>query len=199
MSNKVGLVGLGLVGTAIAESLLSQDYEVIGFDIDPQRCQQLEKSGGKLAASPADVASRVERLILSLPETNAVLQVVEGAGGILEAKSSPAHIIDTTTGDPDETISLATRLAERGIAFLDSTISGSSKQVRERKAVFMVGGDRAAFEQCRDVFSALTEKVFYVGPSGSGSKAKLAGNAWRLPRDSSSPKSWASILKHSSN
>ena len=176
MTSKIGLVGLGLVGTAIAESLLAQQFDIVGFDISPERCHQLEKLGGKSASSPAQVAARVERLILSLPDTSIVLQVIEGPAGILEAESPPTHIIDTTTGDPEETMSLAQRLAERSITFLDSTISGSSRQVRERKAVLMVGGDKAEFEKCRDVFSALAEKVFYIGPSGSGSKAKLASN-----------------------
>jgi 3-hydroxyisobutyrate dehydrogenase-like beta-hydroxyacid dehydrogenase len=176
MTGSIGLVGLGLVGTAIAESLLAQQFDVVGFDISPERCHQLERSGGRSVSSAADVANRVERVILSLPDTDAVRQVVEGPAGILEAESLPTHIIDTTTGDPEETMSLAQRLAERGITFLDSTISGSSRQVRERKAVLMVGGDKAEFEKCRDVFSALAEKVFYVGPSGSGSKAKLASN-----------------------
>ncbi|MHC4431611.1 MAG: NAD(P)-dependent oxidoreductase [Planctomycetota bacterium] len=176
MTSKIGLVGLGLVGTAIAESLLAQQFDVIGFDISPERCHQLSKSGGKSVSSAADVANDVERVILSLPDTDVVLQVVEGPTGILEARSLPSHIIDTTTGDPEETMSLAKRLAEREVAFLDSTISGSSKQVRDREAVFMVGGDEAEFEKCRDIFSALAEKVFYVGPAGSGSKAKLASN-----------------------
>ena len=150
MTCNIGLVGLGLVGTAIAESLLDLHFDVVGFDISPERCHQLDKSGGKSMGSAADVAGRVERVILSLPDTTVVRQVVEGPNGILEAESLPAHIIDTTTGDPAETISLAERLAERSITFLDSTISGSSKQV--------------------------AEKVFYAGPSGSGSKAKLASN-----------------------
>jgi 3-hydroxyisobutyrate dehydrogenase-like beta-hydroxyacid dehydrogenase len=176
MTKNIGLIGLGLVGTAIAESLLAQEFDVIGFDTDAERCQQLQKSSGVPVSSPAEVAARVERVILSLPDTNVVLDVVEGPRGILEAESRPTHIIDTTTGDPEETVSLAQRLAQRGITFLDSTVSGSSRQVRDREAVFMVGGEKEAYEACRDIFDALAEKVFYVGPSGCGSKAKLAGN-----------------------
>ncbi len=176
MTRKIGLIGLGLVGTAIAESLLAQQFDVTGLDVAPESCRQLEKSGGVPESNPAAVVGRVERVILSLPDTNVVLQVVEGRDGILEAESPPTHIIDTTTGDPDETISLAKRLAAGGITFLDSTISGSSRQVKDRQAVFMVGGDEEAFEACRDVFSALAETAFYIGPSGSGSKAKLASN-----------------------
>jgi 3-hydroxyisobutyrate dehydrogenase-like beta-hydroxyacid dehydrogenase len=187
MTSRIGLVGLGLVGTAIAESLLAREFDVVGFDISPERCQQLEKSGGKSVSSAAEVASQVEHVILSLPDTNIVRQVVEGLGlvgatlrgcpgGRHAGLPLPKYIIDTTTGDPEETMSLAQRLVERGITFLDSTISGSSRQVRERKAVLMVGGDKAAFDACGNIFSALAEKVFYVGPSGSGSKAKLSSN-----------------------
>ena len=176
MTKKIGLVGIGLVGMAMAESLLAGQFEIIGFDIDPEKCAELEKLGGKSAGSPAEVAGRVEYVVLSLPDTKAVRQVVEGPNGLLQAKPLPKYLIDTTTGDPEETIALAERLALKGITMLDSTISGSSRQVRDRVGVFMVGGDKAAFEKCRDIFDALSEKVFYVGPSGHGSKAKLASN-----------------------
>lgn len=176
MTKKIGLVGLGLVGTAIAESLLERQFHVVGFDIDPQRRAHLEKSGGKAAGDPAELARQAEYIVLSLPDTKVVRQVVDGPSGLLKAEPLPTHIIDTTTGDPEETMALARRLAERGIFFLDSTISGSSRQVRERKAVFMVGGEKAAFERCTDIFTALATKVFYLGPSGNGSRAKLAGN-----------------------
>lgn len=184
MAEKIGLIGLGLVGTAIAESLLAKQFSVIGFDIDSERCRQIEKLGARVASSPAVVAGQTKRVVLSLPDTEAVQQVIEGPKGLLEgsrktgsqAKSLPTYVIDTTTGDPEETMALARRLAERHILLLDSTISGSSQQVRERKAVFMVGGEKEAFDRCMDIFTALTDRVFYIGPSGSGSKAKLASN-----------------------
>ena len=172
----IGLIGIGLVGTAIAERLLSNKFEVIGFDIDSAKCRHLKELGGKAVSSPAEVACETDRVVLSLPDTEIVREVVEGPGGILEAKTFPTYIIDTTTGDPEETVALAKRLAKRGIYFLDATISGSSRQVRNKEAVLMVGGDKAAFERCTDIFQALTGKVFYLGPSGNGSRAKLAGN-----------------------
>jgi 3-hydroxyisobutyrate dehydrogenase-like beta-hydroxyacid dehydrogenase len=93
-----------------------------------------------------------------------------------DERRAPRYIIDTTTGDPDDTAALAERLRKQRIYLLDATISGSSQQVRNRETVFMVGGDKAAFEICQDIFRAITEKVFYLGPSGNGSKAKLASN-----------------------
>ena len=176
MIDSIGLVGIGLIGTAIAERLLSNNFEVVGFDIDSARCKHFQQLGGKAASSPAEVAQAAKRVVLSLPDTDIVQQVVEGPAGMLQAKTPPKYIIDTTTGDPDETVSLAQRLAKRGIYFLDATISGSSRQVRDQEAVFMVGGDKAAFETCMDIFKTLTEKVFYLGPSGNGSRAKLASN-----------------------
>jgi len=95
MKDKIGLVGLGLVGTAIAERLLSGDVHVIGFDIDPARYQHLKELGGNAVGSPAEVAQAAKRVVLSLPDTDIVRQVVEGPAGILEAKTPPKYIIDT--------------------------------------------------------------------------------------------------------
>lgn len=172
----IGLIGIGLVGTAIAERLLAGEFNVVGFDIDSAKRMHLEELGGKAVSSPAQVAQQVGRVVLSLPETDIVRQVVEGPAGILQANTPPSYIINTTTGDPEETMALAQRLAEQGAYLLDATISGSSRQVRDKEAVFMVGGDKAAFETCMDIFQTLTEKVFYLGASGNGSKAKLASN-----------------------
>ena len=176
MLGNIGLIGLGLVGTAMAERLKADRFNVIGFDIDPAKCEQLEQLGGVPVNSPAQVAEQAGRIILSLPDTDAVLQVVEGPGGILEAKKAPGYIIDTTTGEPDKTAVLAKRLAGREVYFLDAPFSGSSRQVRDKEVVFMVGGEKAAYEKCMDIFKSLGAKSFYLGASGNGSRAKLAGN-----------------------
>ena len=81
MTKKVGLVGIGLVGTAMAESLLAKQIEVIGFDIDAERRAEFEKLGGKSASNPAEVASQVEYVLLSLPDTTVVRHVIEGPVG----------------------------------------------------------------------------------------------------------------------
>jgi 3-hydroxyisobutyrate dehydrogenase-like beta-hydroxyacid dehydrogenase len=172
----IGLVGLGLVGSAMAGRLKADRFNVVGFDIDQAKCKQLEQLGGVAVDSPAQVAEQTDRIILSLPDTDAVLKVVEGLGGILEAKEVPSYIIDTTTGEPDKTAELAQRLAGRHVFFLDAPFSGSSRQVREKEVIFMVGGEKAAYEKCMDIFKALGAKVFYLGASGNGSRAKLAGN-----------------------
>lgn len=175
-STEVGLVGVGLVGTVLAERLLSEGFSVIGYDIAAERLDHFRGMGGHVAGSPAEVAGAVDRVLLSLPDTTAVGQVVEGPGGVLEAARLPAYLIDTTTGDPDETTELAGRLAPRGVTLLDATISGSSGQLGRKEALFMVGGERAAFDVCLPMLRILSDRVYYLGPSGSGSKAKLATN-----------------------
>jgi len=176
MGESVGIVGLGLVGTAIAERLLGEGFAVVGYDIDSVKCEELERLGGKAEGNAAEVGESAERVILSLPDTDVVVDVVEGVGGLLEGDSGVRYIVDTTTGDPDETAALAGRLAERGIQVLDAPFSGSSEQVRGKEVVFMVGGEKAAFEACKDIFEVLGKEAFYLGGSGNGSKAKLASN-----------------------
>jgi len=118
----------------------------------------------------------VDRLILCLPDSAVVDQVLNSPGGVLESDTLPHHCIDTTTGDPEDTVRFAGLCAGQGMAYLDATISGSSRQIAAREAVFMVGGDQAAFAKCQSLLNVLSDKLFYLGPSGSGSCAKLASN-----------------------
>lgn len=172
----VGLIGIGLVGTALAQRLISAGCDLIGYDADPARRPALEGMGGRFADSPASVAAQVDIVILSLPHIGIVRMVVEGTDGILSASHPPRYIIDTTTGDPDETAALAERLQESSVLMLDAPFSGSSRQIAVGDAVLMVGGDGAAYEDCLPLLQTFSRKVFHVGPSGCGMKAKLASN-----------------------
>ncbi len=172
----IGLIGIGLVGTVIAEQLVADGHPVVGYDTVPAQCDRLSELGGRAADSPREVAEAVDCLLLSLPDSGVVRQVVEGAAGVLSAHRIPSYLIDTTTGDPDETVALAGTLRQRGCSLLEATISGSSSQLRTREAILMVGGERHVFDACRALLAILAERVFYVGASGSGSKMKLATN-----------------------
>lgn len=176
MDAPIGLIGVGLVGTALAERLLGAGFTVVGHDVSDERQRALQTLGGTAAPDAGAVAAACDAVLLSLLDSDTVLAVVEGPRGILSAHRLPTHIIDTTTGDPAVTVELAGRLAERGIAYLDATISGSSQQVRDGEAVLMVGGDRAAYDHCTPVFDALGGRRFHLGPAGSGARAKLATN-----------------------
>src|SRR5512141_2411973 len=148
MDKRIGIIGVGLVGTAMAERLLAAGYSVVGRDPDPARMEALRALGGA-AGDPAECS----RVILSLPASDISARVVEDL-------PPGCTVIDTTTGEPEEMAAIGARLAARGIAYLDATIGGSSRQVREGDAIMLVGGEAAAFAACRDVFEACSRRVF---------------------------------------
>jgi len=172
----VGLVGIGLVGTAIAENLLANGFVVIGFARREVKRREVERLGGRAAESLGEVARAANRVILSLTDSDAVEEVLLGPGGLLEAGTGLRVIIDTTTGEPERTEALARQLSDRGIQLLDAPISGSSEQIRRRQGVILVGGERTAYESCLDLFQILSEKYYFLGRPGAGSRAKLASN-----------------------
>jgi 3-hydroxyisobutyrate dehydrogenase-like beta-hydroxyacid dehydrogenase len=169
----IGLIGLGLMGSAFATRLLRGGSAVVGFDIDASRRATLDAQGGVSVVSSAEVVRQCDRVILSLPSHREVGQTIASVDGALRAGFI---LIDTTTGDPGHTASLAHELAPRGVAYLDATISGNSRQVQDGAAVVMVGGDREAFARCAEVLAQLGRETFYTGASGTGAKMKLVTN-----------------------
>jgi len=172
----IGLVGIGLVGTALAENLLAAGYDVVGFARTPASRARLTRLGGRVVSAPAEVASEATRVILSLPDSDVVEQVVAGPGGLLAASGSLRLVLDTTTGEPERTEALAAQCAADGVMFVDAPISGSSEQIRRRQGVVLVGGDRAAYEACLDLIRSVADRHYYLGSPGAGARAKLASN-----------------------
>ena len=169
----IGLIGLGLMGSALADRFLAAGQPVIGWDIDAERRAALRERGGDLARDLQEVFGSCSRVLLSLPSHREVGDVVRDAGATL---GSGTTIIDTTTGDPASTEELANALSERGVVYLDATISGSSAQVRAGSATVMVGGDPASFEECSDIFALIGPHTLHTGPAGTGAKMKLVTN-----------------------
>ena len=169
----LGLVGVGLLGTALAERLSAGGFRVMGFDLVPERLADLTRLGGVVAADPADVFRQCDRVLLSLPSHREVTTLFAQHAGGLRAGTV---VIDTTTGDPASSETLAAELAVRGVTYLDVTVSGSSAQARAGTAVLMVGGEAAAYAGCADVFAAISADVFRTGVAGTGARMKLATN-----------------------
>lgn len=168
----IGLVGLGLLGSALAERLLSKGWSVSGFDVDAERCAALADSGGVALPGLSDVAA-FDLIVLSLPTSQVVADVVSSLRDELRAGQT---IVDTTTGSPADVESVADVLADLGIDYLDATIGGSSQQARDGDVIIMAGGPVAAFDRCRGLFDDLAKRTFHLGPAGSGSRMKLAVN-----------------------
>jgi 3-hydroxyisobutyrate dehydrogenase-like beta-hydroxyacid dehydrogenase len=170
---RIGLIGVGLLGSALAERLVQGGFHVLGTDLVPERRDGLLRLGADIAAGACDVFAACDRVVLSLPTSDEVAAVLAGAS---QALRSGATVIDTTTGSPEATEAAGRRLAAQGVAYLDAKVSGSSTQARRGEAVLMVGGDAGAFAASKDLFDALGAATYHVGPVGAGARMKLATN-----------------------
>jgi 2-hydroxy-3-oxopropionate reductase len=173
---RIGFVGLGLMGGGMVQNLLSAGFPVIGYDLDESRMDALAQKGCQKAESPEGVAPGVDVIILSLPNSHVVNDVVKNSLKLFETGRKELILIDTTTADPVMSEALAARLREKGIEMLDATISGTSKMCAERNVTFMVGGHEETFKACSPIFSALGKLTFYMGGNGTGASAKLVVN-----------------------
>lgn len=176
MNKKIGLIGLGLVGSALAERFHSDGFSVVGYDIEPQRLEALSKIPIEAADSPCEVAKKCQRLVLSLPNSDVVEKVVEGSDGILYGAEAETIIVDTTTGDPVRTAKLAERLRSRKIDYIDATIVGSSQQVRSGEVIVLIGGKEKVVDAQHDIFDSFALRTFLIGSNGKGAEAKLVVN-----------------------
>jgi 3-hydroxyisobutyrate dehydrogenase-like beta-hydroxyacid dehydrogenase len=169
----VGIVGLGLVGQALAARLLAAGFSVSGYDLRPEARQAF---GGNAASSVSEVGARAECVVLAVFDSKDVIEVVEGADGLLAGGSIVRSVIDCSTGDPARLAALSERLARRGVAFIEGPLSGSSQQIAAGEATQLLGGDAAAIAACDAVLRALASQRIHVGAAGMAAKAKLATN-----------------------
>jgi len=173
----VGLIGLGLIGTALARRLLGAGYAVVGFDVDAARCAQLAELGGRAAGSVTALARECRRIVIAVFNTDQLEEVVEGESGILAASaSSPRFALTVTTSDPERVTALVARAAPRGLRLLEAPLSGTSEQVARGDGVGLIGGERAAFDEAADILDAICPRRYFVGAAGNGAKTKLAVN-----------------------
>lgn len=172
-AQRIGMIGLGLLGSAIAERLLASGHAVCGFDTDPSRRSNLARLGGSPARFPEEVARRCTSILLSLPDSGIVAEVLQR---IVPALRPGSTVMDTTTGAPEDGRAFGEKLARRGHDYLDTTVGGSSDQVRTREAIVIAGGDGQALQRCLPILLAFSSRVFHAGPCGSGAQMKLVVN-----------------------
>ena len=169
-AKRISIVGLGLMGTAITERLLEHGWQVFVWNRSREKADSLIALGAHWTDDPFGDS---DRILISLYTSDVVKDVLTQMRSSLR---SGQIIVDTTTGEPKQSAAMSGELAFRKIQYLDSPISGSSEQTRRGEATTMVGGDRAAFAACADLWTVLGRNVFYVGPSGSAAKMKLISN-----------------------
>lgn len=171
-SRIVGLIGIGLVGSALAERLDTAGWQVVGYDIDDVKRQALASLRGSPVASPQAVMAAADLIILSLPTSTISASLLASLEEYLRGKI----IVDTTTGEPDEMAAIGARVELLGGRYLDATIAGSSQQVRSGEVTAIVGGPPDTVAACERLFQSFAARTFHVGPLGSGARMKLVVN-----------------------
>jgi L-threonate 2-dehydrogenase len=175
MASSVGVIGLGNMGGAIAQNLLLSGFDVVGIDPDPGRVEPFISAGGSVTATPAAVTERCEIVITSLPNVDALDQVVNGPGGLVAGRSG-VICVETSTFPIAAKTAARDALAEKGITLLDCTVSGTGSQARQRDIVLYASGPSDAIETCRPVFEAVSKAAPRVGDFGAGSVMKFVSN-----------------------
>lgn len=171
--DSIGLIGAGLLGQALAHCLLKSNRQVIGFDIDPQRCQDLIDQGARAVTTAADVCQECRTIFFSLPDSQIVAQVVETIRPFLKAGDI---ILDTTTGNPQDTCRISQQLSQEAVTYLDASVVGSSAQVRSLEGLMLIGGEAAGVTRSQPLIQAVSKNALHLGPSGSGATMKLIVN-----------------------
>jgi len=172
-SPPIGLVGVGLLGTALAERMLAAGLQVLGHDPRQSQLDRLRQLGGTSAENTSQIPARCDHIVLCLPDSHVVAAVIDAWGDSLRPRTL---LIDATTGDPDHTAALGQRLADQGVNYIDATIVGSSEQVRRGESTVIIGGQEEYVDLASLLLSAWSSRRFHVGPLGSGARLKLVVN-----------------------
>lgn len=179
MKPRIGIIGLGIMGGAMAEALIAAGYRVSGYDVHPAPQQRLKKAGGRSLSSCAKVVSSVDVIITSLPSVKALDDVVQEIAVECEAKRKSKQrlvVIETSTLPIRDKERALHRLKQVGVTLLDCPISGTARRMKEGAWTIFVSGNAAACKAVRAIFEVFTRNAPFVGAFGNGSKMKFIAN-----------------------
>jgi len=169
---RIGFIGLGIMGKPMAGNLLAAGFDVTVHSRSAGPVDELVAAGATRAEGSAAVAAASDVTITMLPDTADVEQVLTGPGGVIEGTRAGSLVIDMSSIDPEPTRAMAAAFAARDVAMVDAPVSGGEKGAIDAALSIMVGGDEAAFARATPVFEALGKNVVHVGPSGAGQVCK---------------------------
>jgi 3-hydroxyisobutyrate dehydrogenase len=173
MAEKIGFIGLGIMGRGMARNLLKAGFEVHVWNRTPGRMDELATEGAVKAADPAGVASRCEIVMICVSDTPDVQAVIFGPRGIIEGAKPGALVIDLSTISPQATRGIASRLQEIGVHTIDAPVSGGSEGAAQGTLTLMVGGGAEDVERAMPFFRAIGKRITHVGDHGAGQMVKL--------------------------
>jgi 3-hydroxyisobutyrate dehydrogenase len=174
---RVGLLGVGLMGSAMARRLLDQGMEVIAWDRNPERAGALEEGGGKRAEAPGEVVLTADVVITMLPTAPIVLEVAEP---LLDEWPEETIWLQTSSIGAAEADQLVETARAHGVTLVDAPVSGSTHPAEEGELTILASGPESARAWVEPVFEALGSRVLWVGEAGMGSRLKMAANHWMI-------------------
>ncbi|RPJ46482.1 MAG: NAD(P)-dependent oxidoreductase, partial [Betaproteobacteria bacterium] len=170
---RVGFIGLGMMGGAMALNARAAGFEVAVHDLRKEMAAAHLKAGATWADSVEDAGRDADVVLTSLPGPREVKAVAEG---LIKTMRAGTAWFDLSTNSPTVVRELHKRFAEKGVSVLDAPVSGGPSGAKSGKMALWVGGDQAVFDRCRKVLDALGDQVIYIGAIGAGSVAKLVHN-----------------------
>ena len=173
MGERVGYVGLGIMGRGMSHNLLKAGFALRVWNRTASRTEALVEAGAKAGESPADVAAHSDIVIVCVSDTPDVQAVVLGENGIIHGAKPGTLVIDCSTISPRATREMAAALKEKGVRMLDAPVSGGSEGAAKGTLSIMVGGDVEQFDRAMPVFQAMGKTITHVGPNGAGQTVKL--------------------------
>ena len=178
MGEKIGMIGLGKMGLALARQMGNDGHELFGYDIDPERMKLFEVEGGTPVASAKILAEKCDITCSILLRPEHIEENTTGPNGINQAGNEGLIHIEMSTMLPAFQIDLAEKLSGHGIELLDAPISGSHNKVDARTITFRVGGKVDIFERVRPILEPLAKATTHTGDIGSGSAMKVVTNLY---------------------
>ncbi|HEX7889415.1 MAG TPA: NAD(P)-dependent oxidoreductase [Ramlibacter sp.] len=173
----IGMIGIGMMGHGIATNLAKHGYPLVLFDHPGnQPLDALRAAGAVTVADAAELASRVDALILVLTGSPQIEAVLTGAGGVVQGLRPGTVVIDCSTALPDSTLRMAEAVQAAGGRFLDAPMTRTPKEAAEGRLNLLVGGDAGLLEACRPLLKCFAENITHVGPVGAGHSMKLLHN-----------------------
>mgnify|MGYP001153066073 CR=1 FL=1 len=173
MSERVGFIGLGIMGRGMSHNLLKAGFELRVWNRSAARMDEFVAAGATATTSPSDLAAQSDIIITCVSDTPDVEQVILGENGVIHGAKPGALVIDMSTISPQATKEIAAKLAEKGIRMLDAPVSGGSEGAARGTLSIMVGGDAADVERAMPVFQAMGKTITHVGELGAGQTVKL--------------------------
>lgn len=171
--DKIGFIGLGIMGLPMAKNLLNGGAALSVYDLNPRAVEELV-SLGATSATPAEIGRDCGLVFTILPHGGIVHDVLLGEGGVARSMKAGALVIDMSSVTPLESRTVAEALASRGIGHLDAPVSGGEPKAVAGTLAFMVGGAPEDFERARPFFEKMGSSAVLIGPHGTGSITKLA-------------------------